>query len=284
MRSIGSWCVSTSLFLVACSATRVEPLPPAAPAGEVRIAPRSDLLRDASAARLLEAAIAVQRHRRAVALGNLANVDTCAWKRRVPLLGAQPIPGDRSSHTAPTVCGSTPVMAQGVIVATGRTLDVAIDGEGFFAVQEIDGTTGYTRNGRFLVNADSKLVTDDGRPVLPEITVPQDVLEIAIEVDGTVAVRTAGSPDVCQTLGQLQLSRFANPGGLRANGTRLAASHASGAPVTHGPGLSGLGLLRRGALEGSNVDAAAERAALRAAEHELQALQGTLAEFGVTLP
>jgi flagellar basal-body rod protein FlgG len=185
---------------------------------------------------------------------------------------------------APTVRGSVPVMEQGVLEPTGRGLDLAIDGEGFFAVQEFDGSTAYTRDGRLQVNADGKLVTSDGRLLLPEITFPSDTLETTIDAEGHVMVRTAGSPDVTTHLGQMQLRRFVNAPGLRVRGNLLFQSQASGAPISGNPGMTGLGLLRQRALERSNVDADAELAALRAAEQQLQALQTTLAECGVELP
>ncbi|MFN9755630.1 MAG: flagellar hook-basal body complex protein, partial [Planctomycetota bacterium] len=117
-----------------------------------------------------------------------------------------------------------------------------------------DGTTAYTRNGNFQVNATGKLVTSNGNVLVPEITLPQDVLEVSIDPEGRVNVRTAANPEQTQQLGQLQLHRFVNPSGLLALGASvLRPTEASGQPITGQPGQLGLGMLRSGFLERSNV-------------------------------
>lgn len=286
------------LLLMACSATGVGdgtamPVDAAAPLGETatpRSTPRtavpaSTLRSDASARSLLTAAIAVHEHQRRVAIENLANVDTCGFKRRVAVTSTQPITAaDGQVHLAPTVLGSTPVIQVGAIETTGRTLDVAIDGDGFFAVQQLDGSTRYTRDGRFGTNADSKLVTMSGRVVLPEITFPQDTLDTTIAPDGSITVRTAGSPDTTCLLGTLTLHRFVNPAGLRPEGNLLAPNEASGNPITNNPGTTGLGLLRQRCLERSTVQTGQELQALRTAEQHLQSLYVALEQCGVDWP
>ncbi|MFN7671389.1 MAG: flagellar basal-body rod protein FlgG [Planctomycetota bacterium] len=150
--------------------------------------------------------------------------------------------------------GTTKIYSSGTLEGTERSLDVAIDGDGFFAVLMPDGTTAYTRNGNFQVNATGKLVTSNGNVLVPEITLPQDVLDVSIDPEGRVNVRTAGSPEQTQQLGQLQLHRFVNPSGLLALGANvMRPTEASGQPITGQPGQLGLGMLRSGFLERSNV-------------------------------
>lgn len=150
--------------------------------------------------------------------------------------------------------GTTKIYSSGTLEGTERSLDVAIDGDGFFAVLMPDGTTAYTRNGNFQVNATGKLVTSNGNVLVPEITLPQDVLEVSIDPEGRVNVRTAANPEQTQQLGQLQLHRFVNPSGLLALGASvLRPTEASGQPITGQPGQLGLGMLRSGFLERSNV-------------------------------
>ncbi|MFN6146497.1 MAG: flagellar basal-body rod protein FlgG [Planctomycetota bacterium] len=150
--------------------------------------------------------------------------------------------------------GTTKIYSSGTLEGTERSLDVAIDGDGFFAVLMPDGTTAYTRNGNFQVNATGRLVTSEGNILVPEITLPQDVLEVSIDPEGRVNVRTAANPEQTQQLGQLQLHRFVNPSGLLALGASvLRPTEASGQPITGQPGQLGLGMLRSGFLERSNV-------------------------------
>ena len=286
------------LLLMACTTTEggdgtALPAEAAMPLGETATprptprtaVPASTLRSDASARSMLTAAIAVHEHQRRVAIENLANVDTCGFKRRVAVTSTQPITAaDGQVHLAPTVLGSTPVIQVGALETTGRTLDVAIDGEGFFAVQHLDGSTRYTRDGRFGLNADSKLVTMSGQVLLPEITFPQDTLDTTIAPDGSVTVRTAGSPDCTCLLGKLTLHRFVNPVALRPEGNLLAPNEGSGQPITNSPGTTGLGLLRHRCLERSTVQTGQELQALRTAEQHLQSLHEALAQCGMDWP
>ena len=131
---------------------------------------------------------------------------------------------------------------------------MAIDGDGFFQLQLPDGSQGYTRDGSFQLNADGKIVTGSGNVLLPEITVPSDTLEIAIDPEGRVNVRTAGNPDTSTLLGQLTLHRFVNPSGMLAVGSNvMRPTEASGQPISNTPGTTGLGLLKQGFVERSNV-------------------------------
>ncbi len=148
--------------------------------------------------------------------------------------------------------------AQGSLQQTTNPLDVAIKGNGFFEIQLPDGTTGYTRDGAFQVNAQGQLVTDNGYIVNPGITVPTNAYSVTIAADGTVSVTTQGQT-LPQTVGQLQLTNFVNPAGLEPKGQNLyAETAASGTPNTGAPGTTGLGQLQQGFVETSNVNVVEE--------------------------
>lgn len=202
---------------------------------------------------------------------NIANVNTAGFKRsqasfedlfyvtlQSPGLargaGDQPVPIGTQIGSGTRLNGTTKVFTTGTLEITERALDVAIDGEGFFAVTLPDGSTGYTRDGGFQVNAEGKLVTSSGNILLPEVTVPQDFLEISIDPSGHVSGRTAGSPDAATAFGALTIHRFVNPSGMLAvGGNVLRPTEASGPPITGTPGLIGLGTLKQGFVERSNV-------------------------------
>ncbi len=150
--------------------------------------------------------------------------------------------------------GTTKVFTTGTLEITERSLDVAIDGDGFFSVILPDGQIAYTRDGSFHLNADGKLVTGAGNIVTPEITVPADTLEISVDPEGRVSGRTAGAPDTNTQFGQLQIHRFVNPSGMLAVGSNvMRPTDASGQPFTSTPGSQGLGTLKQGFIERSNV-------------------------------
>ncbi|MFO1076462.1 MAG: flagellar hook-basal body complex protein [Planctomycetota bacterium] len=224
---------------------------------------------DPVAQQLLQAALATQTTQHRVHAENLANATTCAYKRRVVQARGE---ANMAGQAVPVVAGIVPVFSQGPLVATGRELDVAIDGDGFLAVLQLDGSTAYTRDGQLQIDADGKLVTCRGEAVLPQITVPADTLAITIAADGLFSGRTAGSPDSTTFFGQITLNRFVNPAGMRLAGANYCPSDASGSPITAQPGLSGCGQLRQGYLECSNVDSAAELVELRALEQRRAAL------------
>ena len=156
------------------------------------------------------------------------------------------------------VAASTRNFSQGSLQQTGANLDVAIQGKGFFQIQLPDGTTGYTRDGSFQVDANGQLVTSAGNPVQPGITIPANALGVTIADDGTVQVKIAGQT-APQSLGQLQLASFVNPAGLDALGGNLyAETAASGTPNSGAPASDGLGSLKQGHVEGSNVNVVEE--------------------------
>ena len=150
-------------------------------------------------------------------------------------------------------------MTQGDFNQTGNTLDIAIQGAGFFQVSKPDGTIAYTRAGNFHMNNQGTIVTADGDTILPAITVPSNATSITISQYGVVTATLPGQTNPAQ-LGTMQLATFANPGGLNSVGSNLLEQTASsGNPITDAPGgTSGMGTLQQGYLENSNVDVVAE--------------------------
>ena len=148
--------------------------------------------------------------------------------------------------------------SQGTLAQTSGQFDIAIEGPGFFQVQLPDGTTGYTRDGAFQLNANGQLVTSAGYTVQPGITIPAAARSVTVAKDGTVSVTLQGQPQP-QTVGQLQIATFVNPGGLDPMGGNLfAESASSGTANASAPGASGHGSLRQGFVEGSNVNVVEE--------------------------
>lgn len=201
---------------------------------------------------------------------NMANVSTTGFRRSraefQDLIYQQVrTPGGRTADggTLPTGVQigqgtrtvSTEFMhTQGAMQQTGNPLDVAIEGEGFFQVVRPGGEIAYTRAGNLKLDNQGQLVTVDGLPIEPQITVPQDATSVSIAQDGTVSVTQPGSQQTME-LGQLQIARFPNPGGLEAMGRSMfRATSASGQPLVVQPGQEGAGTLSQGFLEGSNVE------------------------------
>lgn len=147
-------------------------------------------------------------------------------------------------------------MGQGAFQETGRSYDVAIQGEGYLQVTRPNGTLAYTRAGNLQVDARGQLELPSGELVQPRITVPAGASEPTIGQDGTVSVTVNGN---IQRIGQLQVTTFANPPGLRAVGGNLFEVTAnSGAPQTGAPGTGNRGVVVQGVLENSNVQLASE--------------------------
>ncbi len=147
---------------------------------------------------------------------------------------------------------------QGSLQQSSNSLDVAINGNGFFEVQLPDGTIGYTRDGSFQLDSQGRLVTSGGLPVANGITVPQGATSISISESGVVSATLAGNPQP-QQLGQLAMSSFINAAGLQPVGQNMyQESAASGAPPQGQPGTNGLGVMRQGFLETSNVNVVEE--------------------------
>jgi flagellar basal-body rod protein FlgG len=151
------------------------------------------------------------------------------------------------------------IMTQGELNQTNNPLDVAIEGAGFFQVQRPDGTIAYTRAGQFHLNSQGTIVTTDGDPLLPNITIPPNATSVTITQYGVVNATLPGQQNPSQ-LGQIQLATFPNPGGLESMGSNLLdATLSSGDAVLGNPGgAEGLGTLQQGYLENSNVDVVTE--------------------------
>ncbi len=146
-------------------------------------------------------------------------------------------------------------VAQGSLAETRGDLDFAIEGNGFFEVTLPSGRAAYTRDGALKRSPDGLIVTSDGYPVAPEITIPSDARSISVNPAGEVYAyfNDRVAPEL---LGQFTLAGFANQKGLEALGNNLfAETSASGSPFTGVPGNGGLGELRQGYLEDSSVDA-----------------------------
>ncbi len=142
---------------------------------------------------------------------------------------------------------------QGNFKETGNNLDLSITGSGFFQIQLPDGSIAYTRNGAFKLDSEGTIVNSDGYKLIPEITIPEDATAVAIGTDGTVSVKQAGSTELNQ-VGLIEIANFINPAGLHSIGdNNLVNTQASGDPIVGTPGLNGLGQIRQGFVEMSNV-------------------------------
>ena len=209
---------------------------------------------------------------------NLANVSTTGFKRdravfQDLLYQVQRQPGAQSSQadelpsglqlgTGVRTVATQKVHTEGNMEVTEQPLDLAINGRGFFQIQQPDGTAAYTRDGQFQVNSDGEIVTSQGLPLDPAITIPADTVQITIGSDGVVSATIAGQATPSQ-IGDIQLVDFINPAGLEARGGNMfAETQASGTPQTGTPGLAGLGTVEQGVLEQSNVSVVEELVAL----------------------
>ena len=156
--------------------------------------------------------------------------------------------------------------SQGNLQQSSNALDVAVRGNGFFEIQMPDGTLGFTRDGAFQVSAQGQLVTSNGYPVQPGITIPAAAQNVTIGNDGTVSVTLPGQA-LPQSVGQLQLANFVNPSGLEPKGQNIyAETAASGTPNAGAPGQNGLGSVQQGFVESSNVNVVEELVAMIATQ------------------
>ena len=215
---------------------------------------------------------------------NIANINTTGYKKNKadfqdlmyqevninPLATSTPGVYENSTNKIQVGNGVKPsstqkIFKQGDITATNNQLDVAIQGEGFFQVRRSDGTYAYTRDGSFKVNADGKIVTASGFELEPGFTIGDDAIDVSIGKDGTVEALQVGGGTM--VLGNIELARFINSGGLIALGDNLyAESQASGQPILGTPSSEGFGILHQGFLESSNVDIVEEMIAMIASQ------------------
>ncbi|MFV0575307.1 MAG: flagellar basal-body rod protein FlgG [Vibrio sp.] len=205
---------------------------------------------------------------------NLANVNTVGFKRdRVVFedlfysVAKQAGTGTVDLNDHPTglqlgngvrVVGTEKVYTQGGVQNTNQQYDLAIMGDGFFQIEGPDGETMYTRNGQFRVSSEGNLVNSQGYPLQPEITIPDNATLITITEDGEVSATIPGQVEE-EELGQITLVKFINPAGLTAKGGNLMAeTEASGEAMELTAGTEGVGVIKQGALEGSNVQVVEE--------------------------
>jgi flagellar basal-body rod protein FlgG len=210
----------------------------------------------------------------AVTANNLANVNTTGFKRgrvafedlmyqnvrQVGATGAQDtlLPTGINIGTGSRVVATEKMFTQGSMQITNNQLDVAINGRGFFQVALPDGTTAYTRDGSFKVNAQGELVTSAGYRLQPTVSISEGAVSVTVGTDGAVSVQLAGQANPNQ-VGTLQLADFVNPAGLQARGENLFLESAASGPAQAGTaGVNGLGVLQQGALEASNVNVVEE--------------------------
>jgi flagellar basal-body rod protein FlgG len=205
---------------------------------------------------------------------NLANVGTAGFKKSRAVFedlvyqtlrqpGAQStqqtqLPTGLQIGTGVRPVASERIFTQGNLTQSGNQLDVAINGQGFLQVALPDGTTAYTRDGSLHQDGQGQLVTSSGYPLAPAITIPSNAQTVTIGTDGTVTITQQGQAAATQ-VGTLQLANFINASGLEARGENLyVETAASGTPTTNTPGSNGLGTLKQGYVETSNVNVVEE--------------------------
>ena len=227
-----------------------------------------------SALHVARTGLEAQDARMRVIANNLANIGTTGYKRdrvNFATLSYQDerVAGQQSSNetayatglnlgTGVAVQSTTAITTQGTLNTTGNSLDLALDGEGYFQVQLPGGKLAYTRAGNFSRSADGQLVTAQGYALQPAIQVPEDAASITVANDGTVSVTTSASATPTE-IGQITIASFANPSGLQALGDNfLAETGASGAAQIGAAGDGVRGSIRQGMLEGSNVNVVEE--------------------------
>jgi len=206
---------------------------------------------------------------------NIANMQTTGFKRQraafqdliyehVQRVGAQAstqgtiLPVGVDIGGGVQTVGTPRSMSQGTLLQTSNTLDVAINGDGFFKIQMPDGTFQYTRDGTFQMDATGRIVNAQGNPVQPTITIPNNSSQITINSQGQVSVVPPGTTTP-STIGQIGLTRFINQAGLQPVGNNnYIDTPASGAPQDGLATIDGFGSMTQGSLEQSNVDVVTE--------------------------
>jgi len=169
------------------------------------------------------------------------------------------------------VAGIQKNFIQGSLKETGNDYDLAIQGNGFFKITLPTGETGYTRNGSFKLDSEGSIVNGLGYKLDPEIVIPSDLIDVSIAQDGTVSAVEPATGAI-QQLGQITIVNFINPAGLAPQGDSLyLASEVSGDPIDGTPGLEGIGTIRQGMLEGSNVQLVTEMVNLITAQRGYEA-------------
>ncbi len=231
------------------------------------------------ALRTAASGMAAQQLNVEVISNNIANMNTVGYKRQraefqdllyhnIERMGAQSstqgtvVPTGIQIGAGVKAGAVYRITEQGTPTQTGGRYDMAIEGKGYFQILMPSGETAYTRAGNFSVNGEGQLVTDDGYPVQPNISVPQDTVDVTVSKSGQVQVITAGQTEPT-IVGQLELATFFNEAGLEAIGDNLLLETTASGPANIGsPGEVGFGEILHGFTEASNVDAVAEISAL----------------------
>jgi flagellar basal-body rod protein FlgG len=205
---------------------------------------------------------------------NLANVNTTGFKKTRMEFEDLVYQQTKAAGSATSNSGEAPIgleiglgtrpvatardFSTGNMQSTGNSLDIAIEGRGFLQVSMPDGTVGYTRSGSLHLNAEGALVTAEGYPLEPQITIPPNATSISISRDGIVSVAISGQ-SATQQVGTIELASFQNAAGLQAAGGNIyTVTTASGEPTTGVPGSDGIGTVAQGFLEESNVSVVEE--------------------------
>lgn len=219
-----------------------------------------------------------QQMRMSVVANNLANVGTTGFKRdranfedlfyqtyrAAGGLSSQntELPTGLNRGTGVRVVSTDKLHTQGNMSQTESSLDMAINGRGFFSVVTPNGGTGYTRDGSFKLDANGTVVTSSGYPLQPNITIPNNAQQIVIGNDGSVSVQLEGTTSMV-SVGQISVTDFVNPMGLQPIGENLfTETGSSGAATVGTAGQAGLGQIRQGFLETSNVNIVEEMVAM----------------------
>jgi flagellar basal-body rod protein FlgG len=226
---------------------------------------------------------------------NLSNVNTSGYKQQrvefedlryqhlalagTPATEDTVVPVGVQMGTGVKIAATQRIFSQGSLQQTGVDTDLAVSGEGFFRVEQYDGSFAYTRDGTFKVDSTGQLVTNNGYRVLPEIILPQDfqLSTLTISRDGRVTVKVGGDDEPIE-VGQLELYQFPNAAGLEARGDNLfSVSNASGDAIPGRPGFEGMGVTLHKFTEMSNVSVVNEMVqmivAQRAYEFSSKAIQ-----------
>ncbi|MEW6096163.1 MAG: flagellar basal-body rod protein FlgG [bacterium] len=233
---------------------------------------------------------------------NLANVNTAGFKKSrvdfedliyevlkspgTPIATGSVLPTGIHVGHGVSIAATQKIHSLGNLQETQNSLDIAIEGDGFYQLLLPDGSTGYTRDGSFKMDQEGKLVTSNGHILLPEISIPSGTTQITITEDGTVIVIVGNDLKTPQEVGKIELVRFANPAGLTPIGKNIfKESASSGDPVTGTPGAEGFGRIAQGFLELSNVNIVDEMVnmiiAQRAYELNSKAIQSGDSMLGI---
>ena len=200
---------------------------------------------------------------------NLSNVNTTGFKRskvefhdliyqtlREP--GVRNFEGGMAPSGIEVGLGVRPaatqrIFEQGSLNQTSNPLDWTVEGLGFFQILTPDGDVAYSRDGSFKLDADGMIVTSDGFPLEPQVVVPAEAQQVEVDARGRINILMPDE-DAPVEIGQIELARFVNPAGLKSVGGNLfMATESSGLPIVNIPGEEGMGMIRPGFLEASNV-------------------------------